>query len=337
MNTSYAKVLFLTGLLVLGTGCLEISNMKDLKEAVGAKEPDIVRTPEPPVVVLTASTTVAKAGEVVQLSAEDSTDPQARPLSYYWNLGNGFTSREARVQHAFATPGTYVVTLTVTNDANLHANATQVLTILSGNRAPIAAFEITDGTGAATTSVNVDAALKFIATPSRDPDSDPITFHWDFGNGVTSTKHVETYSYNTPGRYPVTLTVTDSHNNVDRLTKHVSVNYDSATSGNVGMTKPVWETSFYTGLAKTLNVTVAMQLKSGTEVFSIELKNPASATVANATVASEFGTAGTITRSIVLRENDLLANGAGNWSIVVTLKNGITPDAPFTVKLTQLY
>lgn len=337
MNTSLAKALFLTGILVLATGCLEARNIKELKEAVGAKEPDIVRTPEAPVVVLTASTATAKAGEVVQFSAEDTLDPQALPLTYLWNLGDGFTSRDARVAHAFQTPGTYVVTLTVTNTAGLHANATRVMTILSGNRAPLAAFDMTDATGATVTSVNVDAAVKLIATPSTDPDHDPITFHWDFGDGITSTKPVETHTYGTPGRYPVTLTVTDSHNNVARITKDLSVNYNGAKSGSVGVTKRVWESTFYTGLAKTLNVTVNLEAKSGTEIFTVEIKNPASTTVANKTITSELGTPGTLTRSIVLRENDILANGAGNWAVVITLKEGLTTDAPVTVKLTQLY
>jgi len=45
---------------------------------------------------------------------------------------------------------------------------------------------------------------------ANDPDSDPMAFHWDFGDDINSTKDAPNHIYADPGVYTVTLTVTDT-------------------------------------------------------------------------------------------------------------------------------
>jgi len=57
--------------------------------------------------------------------------------------------------------------------------------------------------GAVNTSIQFDGSL------SSDPDSDPLTYAWNFGDGATSTGSAPTHSYTAAGVYDVCLKVND--------------------------------------------------------------------------------------------------------------------------------
>lgn len=56
--------------------------------------------------------------------------------------------------------------------------------------------------------------VQFDASNSKDPEGQPITFHWDFGNGETRTNASPNFTFSTenndPTAFPVMLTVTDT-------------------------------------------------------------------------------------------------------------------------------
>jgi PKD repeat protein len=56
----------------------------------------------------------------------------------------------------------------------------------------------------------VNTAISFDGSLSSDPDGDPLTYAWIFGDGATSTGSMPTHSYTAAGVYDVCLTVNDS-------------------------------------------------------------------------------------------------------------------------------
>ncbi len=54
--------------------------------------------------------------------------------------------------------------------------------------------------------------VQFIGSTSSDPDGDPITYSWNFGDGATSTSADPMHTYTTTGLFQVSLAVTDNKN-----------------------------------------------------------------------------------------------------------------------------
>lgn len=59
-------------------------------------------------------------------------------------------------------------------------------------------------------SASVNAAVNFSSNGSTDPDGNISSYHWDFGDGSSSTSSNPVHSYTSAGSYTATLTVTDN-------------------------------------------------------------------------------------------------------------------------------
>lgn len=56
----------------------------------------------------------------------------------------------------------------------------------------------------------VKQPLQFRSTGSTDPDGDPLTYTWSFGDGATSSAPDPVHAYDKPGNYQARLTVADN-------------------------------------------------------------------------------------------------------------------------------
>ncbi len=72
------------------------------------------------------------------------------------------------------------------------------------NQPPVAVISATPTSGRAPLEVSFDG------TGSSDPDVDPLTYSWDFGDGSTSIEPSILHTYSEPGTYIAILTVTDN-------------------------------------------------------------------------------------------------------------------------------
>ena len=130
--------------------------------------------------------------------------------------GGNVTSVSGTVSYDFAfdVSSGGPVQLVVGPDSNLYyvalvygTNSSEVRRIryLSGtNTPPIAKASATPTSGLPPLTVN------FSSAGSSDPDGDPITYSWNFGDGGTSTQANPSYTYGSTGTFIAVLTVADS-------------------------------------------------------------------------------------------------------------------------------
>ncbi len=161
---------------------------------------------EPPQAVIQGPQS-AKVGEVVTFDGSAST--AGRPLvSYVWDFGDLTQGAGAVVDHIYAEPGTYEVTLTVTDNAGQSAETSVEIIIEQAEQTP------PTGVIQGPTQAIVGEKVTFDAGGSQPGDSPIVNYAWDLGNGETSSGPREITAstiYTKPGVYNVSLTVTDEN------------------------------------------------------------------------------------------------------------------------------
>jgi len=142
-------------------------------------------------------------GRAINFDGSRSGDPNGgRIISYAWDFGDGGTGDAAHYLHVYTAPGTYTVTLRVTDDCGVAASCATSAVVTTG-QPPIC------DTGGPY-SGQVGTPIQFDGTGSHDPDGSIVLYTWDFGDGTGTTgpTPVHTYSGN-PRDVLVRLTVRD--------------------------------------------------------------------------------------------------------------------------------
>ena len=180
--------------------------------------------------------TSLSVGETLEFSAADSHDPDGNIIRYGWDLGDGTRSGLKDLQHAYAEPGKYTVTLTVTDNSNIANRNTSDSFIVTVNSPPVAeaGFDIVSAE---------NQPIVFDAGNSYDSDGEIVNYSWDFDDGTTADGKAIEHSYSKAGIYKALLTVTDNSgtsSNTDTDEKIIIVNdRPIAVSGtNIYQTKP---------------------------------------------------------------------------------------------------
>ena len=120
---------------------------------------------------------------------------------YEWNFGDGTAVAAKTATHEYAAPGTYTVTLKVTDNANQSHTATTTAAVV-GTTAPTASPG-----GPYVTEPNTP--VNFDGSGSTD-NTGILSYSWNFGDGTTGKGAKPVHAYSAVGTYPVTLTVTDT-------------------------------------------------------------------------------------------------------------------------------
>jgi PKD repeat protein len=159
-----------------------------------------------------------------------SFDPEDDPLTYDWDFGDGSPhATEMNTTHRYTTEGVYLILLTVSDGMNNDTDSVviSVSESTTNNSAPVAEI-VAPSTGQ---QFSVDEVIAYDGSNSSDPDGDPLTYSWNFGDGTTGTGVNTTHKYSTPGFYTVILTVSDGElNDTDRVSIIVKIQFRSAES-----------------------------------------------------------------------------------------------------------
>lgn len=128
--------------------------------------------------------------------------------TFVWNFGDGTTatgSANAAITHTYTTPGTYNVTLSMTNIYNCVTVSDPIVVNVNGS---VAAFNIA-------TKQCKDSLVHFSDNSVTKTGNTIVSWTWDFGDGTPkvtmTTKPTDyTHTYQSIADYPVKLTVTDN-------------------------------------------------------------------------------------------------------------------------------
>ncbi len=125
-------------------------------------------------------------------------------LKYHWDFGDGETwDGGSHASHAYQKGGNYNVLVTVDNGQGFACSTASAGKPIKINSRP---------TVPAGENLNscVGQTIVFDGSGATDPDGDPLTYAWDFGDGSTSNEAKPAHVYEKSGNYRVIFTVKDS-------------------------------------------------------------------------------------------------------------------------------
>ncbi|MBW2995591.1 PKD domain-containing protein [Candidatus Woesearchaeota archaeon] len=159
-------------------------------------------------------------------------DPEGESVTYFWDFGDGSEiSGGQSVAHVYDSPGTYVLSVTVADPHDNMASAHETINVI-GNSAPIVIMS------ASKLNTIIGDVISFSAS-GYDPEGDDLTYEWDFGDGATAGNQQNVvHSYNTPGTYPVVVTVRDSQGNTATATENIIIMLDNLAPSVVMTASP---------------------------------------------------------------------------------------------------
>jgi PKD repeat protein len=162
---------------------------------------------------------MARAQIPVQFTGTAS-DGDGAVLAWAWGFGDGSGGEGPDPIHTYASPGAYMVRLTVTDDDGA-TSETVSTALLVEDAPPSAAFTSHDG------SADSGLAVWFVDTTAISNPTNVIHVGWDFGDGVyraaggPSADGVYVHIYESPGEYLVTLYVIDKFGAMSTISQTV--------------------------------------------------------------------------------------------------------------------
>ncbi len=214
--TNEVTYLYVVGALSQGTWCY--SNVISSHPTAIRSRGTINYAP----VIYSSPITHGTAGYIYNYDV-NGTDPNANTLSYSLLTSiseMNISSATGLITWTPGTPGLYDVIVQAT-DGNSGTDSQSftidVIEIITPNQPPIA-----DAGGPYSEIVGQE--ISFNGSGSSDPENDPLSYTWDFGDNTTGSGAKPVHAYSNSGIFLVTLTVDDGNGGTDTAQAEVVVN-----------------------------------------------------------------------------------------------------------------
>ena len=162
----------------------------------------------------------------VAFDGSNSSDPEGPIIDYQWNFGDPDseaenTSNKQNPNHEYAEEGTYMVSLTVTDEEGATGSTEIEVEVNSGTPPPneeptaVISYSPDPATG------ELPLTVEFDGSDSSDPDGTIVNYDWNFGDpdsgedDNTSSQQNPEHEYATEGEFTVSLTVMDNDGSRD--------------------------------------------------------------------------------------------------------------------------
>jgi glucose/arabinose dehydrogenase len=170
------------------------------------------------------------------------------------------------------------------------------------------------------TSGPAPLTVNFSSAGSSDPDGDPITYAWSFGDGGTSTAANPAHTYTSNGTYTATLTVTDSTGRTASASVRINV---GNTAPTVTLRLPQNGQLFTFGDAVPFQITVTDPEDGTVDCGRVKISYILGHDSHGHKLTEATGCSGTI-QTPVDGEHDANANIYGVWDAEYTDNGGLT-------------
>jgi PKD repeat protein len=177
-----------------------------------APSPDFDFSPEAP-----------EIGQLVTFDASETRDEGVlcnELCTYEWDFGDGSTATGRIVSHQFQSSGDFSVRLTVTDPAGT-TTAIRATVGVGFVNPPIVTFTFSPAAPAE------GQTMTFTATATPSANHRIVTYTWSWGDGKPNTQTgspVVQHTFDSPGTYTVSVTVTDDLGQTAKATQTLTVN-----------------------------------------------------------------------------------------------------------------
>jgi parallel beta-helix repeat protein len=176
-----------------------------------------------PTAVVTVSPAAGTAPLTVTASAAGSTVGGAAITGYTFTCGTGNTvgpQTSPTATCGYSAAGTYTLGVTVRDANGFTSSATTTVTVNPPNLPPTVKLKVTLSSQRAPATATLDAS------GSRDPESRPLIYRYDCGNGTVlgpTSSTSATCQYTKKGKYTLSVTVTDDIGQKATATSKISL------------------------------------------------------------------------------------------------------------------
>ena len=151
-----------------------------------------------------------------------------RPVAFHWDFGDGTrvnTGERATASHSYEDDGEFTITVHAVEAEGREVVGKKAVTVKNRQPRRVELFAV---------EVEPAESLFELSAETSDVTGDPLTIEWDFGDGERTRGPLSDHwrvrhAFPLPGRYPVTVSISDGDGATREATRHVV-----STGGSAG-------------------------------------------------------------------------------------------------------